>query len=449
MFIKDREAHEWRKKHLKELKDQLKPFLDKAFRRSGSAKSAEGKYVAVAAFCGWLKKLPDDIIKEIKAGKANPYRLLDEFTSYLVNIRMAPHSIKDYLSGVKKWLRFNDIEISNEKLKEIIELPRQYTITKDRIPTPEELKLIVYSCDLRGKALITLLASSGMRVGEALALRVKDVDFSKHPTRIHLRPEITKDRQERWCFISDEATEFLKSYLKDRITQKDAYIFQGRHQGIRADGSRYLRGEWANEPMSYWNADVIFTNALKKAGLYEKDEYGRDVLHIHCLRKFFFTRLVPILGREITEALMGHKEYLDSAYRRFTIDELAEYYLKGMDAVSVTKTKTIEREDVEEIATIKALQMVLQLQGYDIDAEKLRGAIIKKRIELGREPGLNEVLEEIRKLEPRLEKYDEGKKSNNDPKRVIEEDELEQYLTEGWDVQTVLPSGKILIKRAG
>ena len=62
---------------------------------------------------------------------------------------------------------------------------------------------------------------------------------------------------------------------------------------------------------------------------------------------------------------------------------------------------------------------------------------------------LNEVLEEIRKIEPRLEKYDEGEKSNNDPKKVIEEDELERYLAEGWDVQTVLPSGRILIKRAG
>jgi integrase len=71
--------------------------------------------------------------------------------------------------------------------------------------------------------------------------------------------------------------------------------------------------------MSYWNADTIFTNALKRAGLYRKDEYGRDVLHIHCLRKFFFTRMAPILGREVTEALMGHKVYLDAAYRRFTV----------------------------------------------------------------------------------------------------------------------------------
>jgi len=448
MLIKDREAYKWRREYQKELKEELKPFLDKVYRRSQSVKSAESKYVSMAILCGWLKKLPHEIIEEINAGKTNPYRLLDDFTGYLVNIHAAPHSVKDYLSGVKKWLRFNEIEISNEKLREIIELPRQYAVTKDRIPTPEELKLIVYSCDLRGKVLTTLLASSGMRVGEALALRVKEFNFTKHPTIVYLRPEVTKDRQERWCFISDEATEFLKSYLNERISQKDSYIFQGRHQGVKSDGTKYLRGKWENKPMTYWNADIIFTNALKRADLYEKDEYGRDVIHIHCLRKFFFTRMVPILGREITEALMGHKGYLDAAYRRFTIDELAEHYLKGMDAITITKTKAIRREDVEEIATIKAVQMVFQLQGYDVDAEKLKGAIIKKRIELGKEPELNEILEEIKKLEPRLEYAKNDKNpSGSDPKKVIREDELEHYLAEGWDVHTVLPSGKILIRR--
>jgi hypothetical protein len=38
-------------------------------------------------------------------------------------------------------------------------------------------------------------------------------------------------------------------------------------------------------------------------------------------------------------------------------------------------------------------------------------------------------------------------KENNDPKKIIGENELEHYLAEGWDVQTVLPSGKILIKK--
>jgi len=32
-------------------------------------------------------------------------------------------------------------------------------------------------------------------------------------------------------------------------------------------------------------------------------------------------------------------------------------------------------------------------------------------------------------------------------KKIVSEDELERYLAEGWDVQTVLPSGRILIRK--
>ena len=38
-------------------------------------------------------------------------------------------------------------------------------------------------------------------------------------------------------------------------------------------------------------------------------------------------------------------------------------------------------------------------------------------------------------------------KDNSDPKKIVDEDELEGYLNDGWNVQTVLPSGKILIRK--
>ena len=39
------------------------------------------------------------------------------------------------------------------------------------------------------------------------------------------------------------------------------------------------------------------------------------------------------------------------------------------------------------------------------------------------------------------------KEENGDPKKIVAERELERHLAEGWDVQTVLPSGKILIRK--
>jgi hypothetical protein len=39
-------------------------------------------------------------------------------------------------------------------------------------------------------------------------------------------------------------------------------------------------------------------------------------------------------------------------------------------------------------------------------------------------------------------------KNDEDPKKIVAEKELERYIADGWDVQTVLPSGKILIRKS-
>jgi hypothetical protein len=56
---------------------------------------------------------------------------------------------------------------------------------------------------------------------------------------------------------------------------------------------------------------------------------------------------------------------------------------------------------------------------------------------------VDEAMGEIRRLS--LEGYKLRERS--DPKKVIDEAELKHYLAEGWDVQTILPSGRILIRR--
>jgi len=63
-------------------------------------------------------------------------------------------------------------------------------------------------------------------------LRVKGIDFTKHPVTIHLRAEVTKDRKPRYCFISDGATYWLKEHLVPRLNNSDASSFRV-DQGVR------------------------------------------------------------------------------------------------------------------------------------------------------------------------------------------------------------------------
>jgi integrase len=66
-----------------------------------------------------------------------------------------------------------------------------------------------------------VLASGAMRAVEALAIRLKDIDFSINPTRIHIRKEYSKTRVSRDVYISYEATTYLKQRIDWKYNNKE------------------------------------------------------------------------------------------------------------------------------------------------------------------------------------------------------------------------------------
>ena len=64
---------------------------------------------------------------------------------------------------------------------------------------------------------------------------------------------------------------------------------------------------------------------------------------------------------------------------------------------------------------------------------------------LAKYASVDDAVEEIKKLS--LGGYRLRENPKNEPKKIIDENDLENYLAIGWDVQTVLSSGKIIIKK--
>jgi integrase len=418
MKVSNKETYEWRKLHRKEVITQIQPFLKRVGRR-GSTKSVDNATTGMVVFCSYLKMLPQEVVQSLHS--RDVYSTLDGYVDWMVNeCKFAPNSLRNHLSVVKKFLSLNNVEVSNDKMRAKVELPRYYAVTRDRAPSPEELMRVVMHTDVRGKALTTMLASSGMRIGELLSLRVKDIDFSKRPTTVYLRAEVTKDRQARYCFISDEATTFLREFLGQRTAHAESYIFP-----TSTRGKAHKTG---NAPMTYWNADEIFSRALRVSSLEEKDDNGRDVIHIHSLRKFFFSQLVPVLGREVVEALMGHKAFLDSSYRRFTEKQMGEFYLKGINAVTVM----MKKESVNEKEVKKAFkeQFLLvagfkqdEIDGIDLEEmsnEELQKAVRQKLV------GMMTV--------------------NGSRQRVVGAQEVKSFIGQGYEFVASLPDGEAIVR---
>ncbi|MEM2538397.1 MAG: hypothetical protein QXE38_03730, partial [Candidatus Methanomethylicia archaeon] len=91
-------------------------------------------------------------------------------------------------------------------------------------------------------------------------------------------------------------------------------------------------------------------------------------------------------------------------------------------------------ENIRKQIALEAIRRFAE--AFGIDPLKIR---IEREKELNRELTVDE---EIQLITNMIKKMREG----SDPK-IVKEDELEKYLTNGWDVQTILPSGRILIRR--
>jgi integrase len=286
-----------------------------------------------------------------------------------------PLTIRTKLNAIKIFLRKNGIKFDEEFWKDLCSnIKGARPRTMDRAPTKAELRKIVMNSPINGKALFLVLASSGARIGEALKIDVRDIDLTKDPAQITLRGEGTKTHNTRISFISSEATEWVKDWLKSR----ESYIKTSTEKGrmhIAKDTNVLF-------PFNATTAQVIWNNALEKVGLTEKDPSTRRFLvHIHSLRKFFSSSMNKAgVPNDIVEAIMGHEGYLRAAYRRYAIEELADFYKKGEHSVTVlSDTEELQKLRNEEEKTQTIIGGLyaknLQLENRLASVEQLVGQL--------------------------------------------------------------------------
>lgn len=260
-----------------------------------------------------------------------------------------PHTARTYIAAVKEYFLFNRVEFTQRELKHIrLKLPKGNARTVEKDMDGSTIRRILEHSDLKGRALILTLASSGMRIREALQVKVGDVDLGGKPPVIAIRGEYTKSGVQRFAFISKEAAGVLMEWLKVR----DEYLTsaENRNKGLLKAGfgnSKRLDDDRLF-PFSTQVASQLWETALRRAGLLSIDPgTNRKQLRIHQLRKFFRSQLALGCPVDVVEALMGHEGYLTEAYRRYTKQQMAEEYLKHEHLLYVNMPRDIQEIESE------------------------------------------------------------------------------------------------------
>jgi len=314
-------------------------FLERKARRSEATRQTYAKAEASFARCFKVDS-PDVLVQRMKGGKLDAYAAIDKFVAWLTANGSAPKTVLTYVAAVKGLLRYEEISLDAYKFRAKVELPPKTEISIDRIPTREEIRTIILNSDRKTRALVALLATSGLRIGEAAALRVGNMDFKE--CKIMLLSQRTKSRKARTSFITDEAAGFLREYLGPRINKREDWLFLDERRFNRKAGPDAL----------YMNVYRV----LKKLGLKSRldPESKRNELHPHSFRKYFFSKMIGAgVDRGVAERLMGHNFGFDNAYLHMDEDRLRKEYMKAIDDFTFLTDRKPAREQEERILSLE------------------------------------------------------------------------------------------------
>ncbi|MDQ3902901.1 MAG: site-specific integrase, partial [Thermoproteota archaeon] len=339
--------------------------------------SLKSKYTyqsALAHFQKFIKQqYPQYDIESIitslsKDGQLDTYAILDEFISYLVNEspNLTYNSIKLYMGAVRSYLAYYDIDIIPSKFKRKVKMPKMYREDEEPLDASDIRKILLGCNNRRLKSYLLVLASGGMRAVEGLAIRLKDIDFTVSPTKVHIRKEYSKTKTARDIYISDEATQYLKQWIdwkynneeRPRIKDDDDLVFTVYR--TRAPATVYVK------------VLTEFEKLLSAVGLDERKEgkQSRRKITLHSLRRFVKTVISDQTNTDYSEWFLGHNK---SPYytkkepeRREIYATKCMKYLTFLDYTTLEATgKNIEAKLSEKE---KEIQLLRQRDSMNTDA---------------------------------------------------------------------------------
>jgi integrase len=237
------------------------------------------------------------------------YGILQDWINWNENRGLGNYTIRISFSNLRKFLFHLGIKTNEQDIKEYLRFGKR--VKEERHPlSDKEYRDIVlgFSRNPTMQLFLLMLGSSGMRMGEALKLKKKDLDLSKQRIKVNI-PADTKTRTGRSTYISNEAKEKLDPIL-EKISPDD-YIF----------------GKNGRVPHIH-NFTRALIRTLDKMGMSEKYQSNSiRKISTHSFRAYFFTKAARKHGENYAHKMVGHGGYL-MQYDRMTEDEKLTMYIE-------------------------------------------------------------------------------------------------------------------------
>lgn len=230
----------------------------------------------IKIFLDWSGKNPEDVT-------------LEDARDFIYELRVDKKMSTQYCNGINAALKFFYRHVLHKSWDQDV-VPRMTNDLKlpEVMPLESIEKMIDATTEIRNKAIISLLYSSGLRVGELCRLAPGDIYMST--MQVHIRGG--KNHWDHWTLLSQHSLDLLTEYWRSYPFQRE-YLFVA------------LKAPY--KPLKKGGVEAM----VKKIGRL----VGINNAHPHTLRHSFASHMVEQgVSLENIQAMMGHRD-ADSTHK--------------------------------------------------------------------------------------------------------------------------------------
>lgn len=260
----------------------------------------------------------NDFMEFINMNKINIYSIkyndIREYLNYLYSKNLSKSSVSRILSTLRtffKWL-VRENKIKNNPM-ELITSPKK----DKKLPTylnHDDVEKILNIPDIktplgmRDSAILEMLYSTGIRVGELISIKISDINYSEKTINV-----FGKGSKERVVLFGDALLEKLTLYIK-----------RGRNELLKKKQSNILFLNHHGNPLTERGIEDILNRIIKKGGL-------EFTIHPHMLRHTFATHMLDNgADLKIVQELLGHENLSTTQiYTHVSNERLRKVYLSA------------------------------------------------------------------------------------------------------------------------
>jgi integrase len=183
------------------------------------------------------------------------------------------------------------------------------------IPTPADIGKIMTAADARFRPFIGLCAFAGLRLGEAAAVKVDDIDFLRRTLAVSRQVQRAgKDQveirapkygSERVVFLPEALVNMLAAHVENGV-RPDGWLFVGAHDGPPHQNTV---GYWWRKTLRDANAAIARDNELRRSTKTTEDIVEKPLsgIKLHDLRHFYASGLIAQSCDVVTvQRSLGH-----------------------------------------------------------------------------------------------------------------------------------------------